>query len=114
MANITVNAFSAGVVTESLVAAAAGGDSVQAYTGKEFLIVKNAHASAARTVTIDSVEPCSQGSDHNLAITVAALTTRLIKLPPPAPRWKQTTGEVDITYSDSAADLTIGAFLWPE
>lgn len=114
MAALTVNSFSSNVVTETLVAAAVGGDTVAGYTGKQFLIVKNAHASASRTITIDSVEACSQGSDHNLAPVIPALTTKLIKLPAPASRWMQTSGAINITYSDSAADITIGAFLWPE
>lgn len=114
MANLTKNAFASGVITETLVSAASGGDSVQNYNGKEFFVVKNSHGSAARTITFDSVEACNQGSDHNLAITVDAGVTRLVKLPAPATRWKQTSGEVDITYSDSAADITIGCFVWPE
>ena len=114
MADLTVNAFANGVVTETLVAAASGGDAIANYTGKEFLIVKNSHATNPRTVTIGSVEACNQGSDHDLAITVAALTTRLIKAPNPASRWKDVNSKLQITYSDSAADITIGAFKWPE
>lgn len=114
MANLTVNLFSGGVVTQTLVAAAAGGDAVQNYDGKQFLVVTNAHATLARTVTINSQELCNQGSDHDLAIAVAALTTRHIKVPAPAARWRDTSGALQITYSDAAADLTIGAFKWPE
>lgn len=113
MADLTLNTFSGGVVTETLETAAAGGDALQNYTGKEFFIIDNAHATNARTITFNSIEACDFGSDHNLAIVVAALTRRLVKLPAPASRWKN-SGAVGITYSDSGADITIGAFKWPE
>jgi len=114
MANLTVNVFSGGSVVAALVAAAAGGDSIPGYTGKEFLLVKNSHATLPRTVTIDSVTPSNYATDVNVAVVVAALTEAIIKLPAPASRWKQAGGEVDFTYSDAAADLTVGAFRWPE
>jgi predicted extracellular nuclease len=114
MANLTVATFSGGESTQTLAAATAGGDTVQNYSGKEFLVVNNAHATLARTVTIDSVEACNQGSDHNLVVSIAALTTKRIHAPAPASRWKDVNGHLQITYSDSAADLSIQALKWPE
>jgi hypothetical protein len=49
----------------------AGGDTV-VNDGKTFLHFKNTGTS--KTVTIDSVVPCSQGFDHNESITVGATT----------------------------------------
>src|SRR5262245_33513848 len=114
MADLTVNTFSGGSVVQTLVAATSGGDTIAGYDGKQFLVVRNAHATLPRTITFGSVEPCNQGSDHDLPITVAALVTRIIKVPSPASRWKDVNGKLQITYSDSAADITVGALQWLE
>jgi hypothetical protein len=114
MANLTKNTFTGGGAVETLVAAASGGDTVQTLTRQDFLIVKNSNATLPRTVTLNSQETCNQGSDHDLAIVVAALTTQLIKPPAPATRWKDTNGAMQIAYSAAAADLTVGAFTMPD
>lgn len=94
----------------TLVAAAAGGDTF-ANTGSEYLVVRNAHATLARTVTIDSPATCSFGlaanAAHDAAIVIAALTQQTIG-PFPVGRFNTGAGMVVITYSDSAADLTVG------
>lgn len=116
MADLTVNTFTGGVVTETLVAVAAGGDMIPNYTGKELIVLRNSHATLSRTITFDSVQACNYGSDHNLAITIPGSATpvnRIIQLPTPVSRWKDTNGKVAITYSDSGADITIGVFKTP-
>lgn len=113
MADLTVNKFSGGSVAETLVAAGAGGDAIPNYTGKQFLVVKNAHATLSRTVTFNSGENCNQGVDHDIAVVVAALTTRIIKVPNPPSRFQNASKALPWTYS-SEADLTVGAFEWPE
>jgi len=114
MATLTKNAFTTGSAVEALVAAAAGGDTVPTLDRKDFIVVKNTHATLSRTVTLNSQEACNQGSDHDLAIAVAALTTRFIKPPAPGTRWKDVSGNLQMTYSDSAADLTVGVFTMPD
>lgn len=46
-------------------------------TGKELLAVVNAD-SGPTTVSVNSLTPCSQGSDHNLSVIVASGTTQFI------------------------------------
>lgn len=114
MADLTVNLFVSGAVKQTLVAATAGGDSILSYDGKQFLIVNNAHATLSRTITLDSQEDCNQEFDHDLAVVIPALETHLIKAPPPPARWKDSGDKLQITYSDAGADITIGAFKWPD
>ncbi len=58
------------------VAAAGGGDRIPC-GDKNFLYVKNGSGSSI-TVTVDSVTACSQGSDHDLVVVVAAAAEVLI------------------------------------
>lgn len=92
-----------------LVAAAAGGDTIEARDDL-ILVVKNSHASAVRTITIDSIRPSDYGTDVNPAIVVPALKTYFIKVDDVNRFRNSATGRVGITYSDAAADLTVGAF----
>ncbi len=113
MADLTTNSFSGGVITQTLVSAAVGGDNIVAYSGKEFLVVANGSGGSIN-VTINSQEVCNQGSDHDLVIAVAAGATRIIKPPAPASRWIDTAdGKAKITYS-GVTSLTVGVFKWPE
>jgi len=97
-------------VTTTYGACAAGGDTF-ANTGKAILSIKNAHVGVARTITVDSLVPCNQGSDHNAVATCAA--SGQITMGPFDPNRfnSPTTGYASITYSDSAADLTIAVIL---
>jgi hypothetical protein len=116
MANLTKNTYASGSVVETLVVAAAGGDTIQNFTSKDYCIVNNAHATLARTVTLVNQELSNHGTDVDHAITVAALTRRIIDpatLPGGAKRFQDSNGHLQITYSDSAADLTVGAFTRP-
>ena len=117
MANLTKNTFSGGSVVQTLVAAAAAGDTVLNYESKDFLVIRNGHATLPRTITLVNQEVDSHGHDTDVAIVIAAVTTRQIEpgqLPGGATRFKEAvTGSLQITYSDSAADITIGAFSRP-
>lgn len=88
--------------------AAAGGDSFP-NTGKEFVHIKNANATLARTVTFDSPGTCSfnlaANAAHDQAVSIPASSQRVIGPFPPG-RFNDTNGRVQMTYS-SEADLTI-------
>ena len=109
MATLTVGQIdrSSGA-TYSLVSAAAGGD-VFANNGKTFLVARNANGAATRTVTfaitqlVDGVTPAGK------AVTIAASTTKVLG-PFPTGIYNNTSGQVAVTYSDSAADITVQAF----
>lgn len=94
-----------------LVAVAAGGDIVLNNDGNVvFIIVRNTHATLARTVTIDdsiSVGPeGAQAFDADVDITINALKEKWFgKL-----ILGRFTASVALTYSDAGADLLIGAF----
>lgn len=116
MANITPQqiVFPPGleVITAShFVAVTAGGDVVLNNDGNAmFIVIRNAHATLPRTVTIDdsvSVGPAgAQAFDADVDVVVTALRERWIgKLSP-----QRFTASVALTYSDAGADLLIGAF----
>lgn len=102
-------------VTTQLVAAAAGGDSFP-NTGVEWVEILNSHATASRTVTFDSPGTCSFGlaanAAHDLAVVVPGVTgapaNRVSVGPFPTTRFNDANNRVQITYSDAAADLTVG------
>lgn len=106
MAALTIAqpSLTGGVATP--VAAASGGDTF-VNDGRTYLRVTNAHADTARTVTVDSPNTCSFNvtahAGHDSVTSVAAQTTREIG-PFPVDRF---SGTCSVTYSDSAADLTV-------
>jgi hypothetical protein len=112
MAVLTVQRPAAAGVVSAMAAAAGGGDSFP-NTGKEWVRVTNSHADAARTVTFDAPGVCdfhlAANAAHDLAVTVAAQTTRIVG-PFPIKRFNDANQRVAVTYSDSAADLTIAVF----
>ncbi len=89
----------------ALTEAASGGDVFQ-NTGHEFVQVANGNAGATRTVTfaitklVDGVTPAGK------AVTIPLSTTELIG-PFPTEIYNNSDGNVSITYSDSAADVTL-------
>lgn len=109
MAALTVQRPTVSGVAQTMATAASGGDTV-ANDGKVFLRVTNAHATLSRTVTVDAPGTCSHGltanAAHDAVVTIAGVTTKIIG-PFPIDRFSETLA---ITYSDSAADLTIAAF----
>ena len=111
MAVLTVQAIARTGLNPAIQAAAAGGDGF-ANTGREFLVVKNAHATLSRTVTVTSQIPAGaipQGAAKtDLAVQVPALGERWIGPLDPA-SFNDANGRAVATYS-TEADLTVGAF----
>lgn len=105
MAALTVQKTALTGLNPAYAAAAGGGDTV-ANDGKTFLHVKNGHTSA-QTVTVDSKVACSQGTDHDVAVSVPNGGERMIG-PFDAARFNNASGALDITYSGVTA-LTIAA-----
>lgn len=111
MATLSVQSIVRTGLNPSLTAAAEAGDAF-ANDGKTFLRVKNAHASAARTVTITSQLPAGavpQGTAKtDLTVSVTATQERWIGPFDPA-AFNDSNGRVVVTYDDEA-DVTVGAF----
>lgn len=74
--------------------------------GKTFLHVKNGGTSSI-TVTIDSVEQCNYGFDHNLFFTVPAGDEKIVGSFQ-VKRFNNESGKVSVTYSDTTS-VTIAA-----
>lgn len=108
MATLTVQQIDLDGTTPSFVAAAAGGDQF-ANNGKTFFHVKNGGAGAT-VVTIDSIQDCNQGFDHNAGGTVAAGAEGLFG-PFQASRFNDpaNANRVVVTY-DVVTSVTVGAF----
>ena len=108
MATLTVAQIARTGAELDLDTADSGGDEFR-NTGNEFLMVANANVGAARTVSfvvqkkIDGVTPDAR------EVEVGASTTMLIG-PFPRAIYNDSDGYVQVTYSDSAADLTVQAF----
>lgn len=107
MAILTTQIISNAGTAPSYAACAGGGDKVTPGP-TTYIHVKNG-SGGALTVTVDSVAPCSQGSDHNLVVSVPAAGERLIGPLPPDRYAAVTDGLVAVTYS-GVTSLTIGAF----
>lgn len=106
MALLTKQSITRAGATPAYVAATGGGDTV-AVGDHTFLHVKNGHTSSW-TVTVNSVENCNQGFDHDLAVVVPNAAERIIG-PINAPRFGDSATPAAITYSGVTA-LTIAAF----
>jgi hypothetical protein len=76
--------------------------------GRAYLHVKNG-SGAAVTVTIDSVEKCNQGFDHDIAVSVPAAGERIIGPFDPQRFVDRATGKIKVTYS-ATASVTIAVF----
>lgn len=107
MANLVTQISSNSGIAPAFVAAAAGGDRMEA--GDDVgLYVKNASAGAV-TVTVASPGQCNQGQNHPLVVSVPAAGERLIGPLTPINRYiNPVTGLVDITYS-AAASVTVAS-----
>jgi len=106
MATLTVANVNHTGNAPTLVAVAAGGDQF-ANDGHTFLYVKNTNG-ASRDVTVDSVSTCSQGSDHNIVVTVPATTGERLFGPFPTSRFNDANGMAQITY-EADSGVTIQA-----
>jgi hypothetical protein len=111
MAVLTIQQISRAGLNPALAAAGAAGDSFP-NTGRVFLRVKNAHASASRQVTVESqitAGALPQGAvAADLVVSVPATQERWIGPLDPA-YFNDTSNRVQIAY-DTEADLTVGAF----
>jgi hypothetical protein len=105
MAAITVQQISTAGLTATAAAAAAGGDTFL-NNGRTFFRAINGSGSPI-TVTIDSLVACNQGSDHNIAVAVAAGATTDIG-PFPQDRFNSSAGVASVTYS-GVTTLTVAA-----
>jgi hypothetical protein len=111
MAELTVNEVGTSGATETLVAAAAGGDT---YVNNErtFVIIDNASGTTERVITVNAVKTTAfvprvgEVTISNISLTVALSTRKVLFAPPGA---YSSGGKATMTYS-SEADLTVGAF----
>jgi len=110
MATLTVQDIVLGGITPTYAAADVAGDAFP-NDGRTFLHYKNTNA-AARNVTVDSVRPCDQGTDHNQIQNVPATTGDKMLGPFPPARFNQTSGNVNVTY-DAVTNLTVAAIRLP-
>jgi hypothetical protein len=113
MASISIQTVTPAGVVISKASASSGGDSF-VNDGHTFLEVSNGHASASRTVTIVSAISSLRTNAGILnvsskTITIPALTTKRIG-PLNKDHFNDSNGKVNLTYSDSAADLTVAAY----
>lgn len=90
----------------ALAAAASGGDKFLNTNGRAYLVVKNGHISAARTITVHAEKVCNFGYEHDMVLTVPAGETWHTPLISKT-LYGDTTSYTNISYSDSAADITI-------
>lgn len=103
MGVLSVQQVSLTGLSATYTAAATAGDEF-ANSGKSVLHVMNAD-SASTTVTVNSVDNCNQGYDHNVAVAVPSGSEIFIG-PFNRARFNAADGNVDVTYS-SVADLTV-------
>lgn len=103
MAVISAEKFSQVGLTPTFTAADAAGDQF-INTGGTFLFVTNASA-AAIDVTIDSIEPCNQGFDHDMTVSVPAGETSQLG-PFSYNRFNDSNGHVNVSYS-TAVGLSV-------
>lgn len=106
MAVLTVQQIDLDGLTPAFAAAAGGGDSF-VNTGKAYLHVKNGGAGSI-TVTIDSIQGCNQGFDHNAGGAIAAAADGLFG-PFPTNRFNNASGQATITYT-GVTSVTVGVF----
>jgi len=105
MADLTVQKVSKAGLTPSYDSCAETGDAAL-NGGKTFLHVKNGH-SGAWVVTVNSVQACSQGFDHDVVVSVPAGEERMIG-PFERGRFNDANQKIAITY-DGVTALTIAA-----
>jgi hypothetical protein len=89
-----------------LTAAASGGDTAEIGPA-HFLLVLNAHISETRTVTIDTPGTVD---GHAIAQATLVVTTANYGIIPLTSLFRGSTGRATITYSDSAADITVAVY----
>lgn len=106
MATLTpYNVTRAGVVP-AFAAVASGGDQF-INDGKVVAWVENAHASAARTANAAVQRTLDGETVDPKSITISAAQDRKVFGPFPPEIYNDANGYVQLTYSDSGADMTI-------
>lgn len=108
MATLTVQVIARAGLTPTLAAAASGGDEF-ANEGYTFVEVVNAHASASRTITIVTQSTVDSQAVADRTVVVAGPARAFIG-PFATGTYNTANDRVQLTYSDSAANLTVGAF----
>jgi hypothetical protein len=88
--------------------AAAGGDLIP-NNGKTILLIRNGHATLPRTVTIPTPATHRGLAVADLSVAVPAQGHRLMG-PFEQGLFDNEAGQVQMTYTDSGADLTFGVF----
>lgn len=116
MATLSIQTIVIAGVQAATATAAAGGDKFPNANGDVFLEFRNDHTTLARTVTIvaqyvGETDPPGRVKT-SLAITATALTRKLIG-PFNKKAFNDVDGNVNLTYSDSAADVKVGVFRLP-
>lgn len=97
-----------GLKLGALAAATPAGDDF-VNNGRSLLILTNGHATDPRTVTIQAVKYCDTGAvQHDQEIVIPALKTWYVYAFNPKVWNANGTEKVSLTYSDSAADITVG------
>ena len=109
MADLSVQALSLSGLEPAYVAASSGGDQF-INDGKTYVHIKNGGAGAI-VATFNSIAPCDQGFDHDIAISVPVGEERKVA-PFGKPRFNDTAEKVAITYDD-VSSVTIGVFKLP-
>jgi len=106
MANITVQQLSQLGVDPNFIAADVAGDT-PSNDGRTVVHVKN-DGSSPIDVTIDSVEKCNQGFDHNLTVSIPAGDEKIIG-PFDIKRFNNENSRLNISYS-AVTSVTVAAY----
>lgn len=109
MATLTVQTVNRSGITPSLTAASSGGDEF-ANDGGVWLEIWNDHATDSRTVTIAVQRTVDGQAVTSRTVTVTAANDRGSAGPWPVGDYNDANSKVQITYSDSGADIRVGVF----
>lgn len=110
MAALTTNTVVVAGTAPTFETAASGGDTAEVGVGL-FLVARNGHSSEDRTVTIAGQGTTVYGEDNpDTAVTIQEEEEAWIPL---HPAYNSGDGTAAITYSDSAADVTVAVVKLP-
>jgi hypothetical protein len=109
MATLAVQTINRSGITPAPVAVASGGDQFR-NDGRTIIEVHNDHASAARTVTVATQMSVDGKTVADDAITILAANDRVLIGPFPPHIYNDVNGYIQLTYSDSGADMRVGAY----
>ena len=108
MATLAVTSISRSGIDLTLAAAAAGGDEFP-NDGQTFVVIHNAHGSAARTITFVTPQTIDGLAVADRTVTVNAGVRKLVG-PFQTGAYNNANDRVGMTYSDSGADINVAAF----